>query len=87
MSNPNAPSVAVGDFTETAAWTAETEISANDIVEKEKLIREILAMQDGLRALLQRVSKVKQECEKAESDNEMLQTYIDSVTKSLAAKS
>lgn len=48
--------------------------------------REIMAMQDGLRALLARVNTVKEDCKKAEADNEMLQTYIDSVTKSLAAK-
>lgn len=47
---------------------------------------EIMAMQDGLRALLSRVTSVKEDCTKAEADNEMLQTYIDSVTKSLAAK-
>ena len=45
-----------------------------------------MAMQDGLRALLSRVTSVKEDCTKAEADNEMLQTYIDSVTKSLAAK-
>lgn len=47
---------------------------------------EIMAMQDGLRALVNRVNTVKDDCKKAEADNEMLQTYIDSVTKSLAAK-
>jgi hypothetical protein len=30
---------------------------------------------------------VQADCTKAETDNEMLQTYIDEVTKSLAAKS
>ncbi len=40
-----------------------------------------------LPALLWRVGSVREECAKAEADNEMLQTYIDSVTKSLAAKS
>ena len=49
-------------------------------------VREIIAMQDGLRALISRVNTVKDDCKKAEADNEMLQTYIDSVTKSLAAK-
>ncbi|SAM60447.1 uncharacterized protein UBRO_00970 [Ustilago bromivora] len=78
--------LASDDFTESAAWTVETEISANDVVEKEKLVREIMAMQDGLRALISRVNAVKEDCKKAEADNEMLQTYIDSVTKSLAAK-
>lgn len=38
-------------------------------------------------ALMARVAAVRADCTKAEADNEMLQTYIDSVTKSLAAKS
>ena len=33
------PIVASDDFVESAAWTAETEISANEVVEKEKLVR------------------------------------------------
>jgi predicted GNAT superfamily acetyltransferase len=37
--------------------------------------------------LMSRIVSVKQDCQKAEADNEMLQMYIDSVTKSLAAKS
>lgn len=37
--------------------------------------------------LMSRISTVQQDCVKAEADNEMLQMYIDSVTKSLAAKS
>lgn len=49
--------------------------------------REILTMQESLRGLASRVSSVQADCTKAESDNEMLQAYIDSVTKSLAAKS
>ncbi|KAJ1030078.1 hypothetical protein NDA16_000991 [Ustilago loliicola] len=85
-SSTASPIVVSDDFTESAAWTAETEISANEVVEKEKLVREIMAMQDGLRALISRVIAVKDDCKKAEADNEMLQTYIDSVTKSLAAK-
>ncbi|PWZ01382.1 hypothetical protein BCV70DRAFT_73088 [Testicularia cyperi] len=80
------PIIPSDDFTESAAWTAETQISANEVVEKDKLVREIMAMQDGLRALLTRVSTVQEDCKKAEADNEMLQTYIDTVTKSLAAK-
>ncbi|EPQ32183.1 uncharacterized protein PFL1_00380 [Pseudozyma flocculosa PF-1] len=87
LANGTASPVSVGEgFVETAAWTSQTEPSANDVVEKEKLIREIIAMQDGLRGLLTRVTSVKDDCTKAEADNEMLQTYIDSVTKSLAAK-
>lgn len=40
-----------------------------------------------LAGLMSRITAVKQDCAKAEADNDMLQMYIDSVTKSLAAKS
>ncbi|PWN33753.1 uncharacterized protein FA14DRAFT_168296 [Meira miltonrushii] len=75
------------DFTDTVAWTGETEISASDVVEKQQLVKDILGMQEGLKGLMTRISTVQQDCVKAEADNEMLQMYIDSVTKSLAAKS
>jgi hypothetical protein len=29
----------VGDFTDTAAWTGETEISASEVVEKQQLVK------------------------------------------------
>ena len=38
-SSTASPIVASDDFTESAAWTAETEISANEVVEKERLVR------------------------------------------------
>lgn len=37
--------------------------------------------------LIAKTATVQQDCAKAESENVMLQQYIDSVTKSLAAKS
>ncbi|KAL9936072.1 hypothetical protein V8E36_004914 [Tilletia maclaganii] len=75
------------DFTESIAWTAETEPTAGEVIEKENLVKEITAVQDSLRALLTRVNTVKDDCAKAESENETLQTYVESVTKSLAASS
>ncbi|KDN48194.1 hypothetical protein K437DRAFT_267683 [Tilletiaria anomala UBC 951] len=86
MSNANTRSSAPPE-TDFATWGTQANISANEVLEKEKIVREIVAMQDGLKALLWRVTSVKEECSKAEADNEMLQAYIDSVTKSLAAKS
>ncbi|KAK0550291.1 hypothetical protein OC861_003050 [Tilletia horrida] len=80
-------SVQLTDFTESIAWTAETEPTAGEVVEKENLVKEIIANQDSLRALLNRVNSVKDDCTKAESENETLQTYVESVTKSLAAAS
>ena len=37
-------------------------------------------------ALPERLWQVKQECAKSETENEMLQTYIDSITKSMASQ-
>jgi len=37
-------------------------------------------------ALQERLWQVKQECAKSETENEMLQTYIDSITKSMASQ-
>lgn len=36
---------------------------------------------------MERMSHVQQECTKAEAENEMLQTYIDGITKNMASKS
>ncbi|PWN92039.1 hypothetical protein FA10DRAFT_284943 [Acaromyces ingoldii] len=78
---------ATSDFTDSVAWGAQTDVTPGEVVEKQRLVRDIMASQDSLRALLARVSSVQADCQKAEADNEMLQMYIDSVTKSLAAKS
>ncbi|KAE8210725.1 hypothetical protein CF319_g6673 [Tilletia indica] len=86
--SPSLPSDAnLADFTESIAWTAETEPTAGEVIEKENLVKEVIAMQDSLRALLTRVTSVKEDCTKAESENETLQTYVESVTKSLATSS
>ncbi|GAA5875190.1 hypothetical protein JCM16303_005040 [Sporobolomyces ruberrimus] len=57
---------------------------ASDVVEKDKLVKEIISKQDGLRALLQRVTEVQGEGNKLKSDNETLQTYIDNLTRNNA---
>lgn len=76
----------MNSFTESAAWTASTDISADEVLEKQNLIKDILSTQESLKALVARVQAVQADCTKAEADNEMLQSYIDSVTKSLAKK-
>ncbi|CAD6980111.1 unnamed protein product [Tilletia controversa] len=84
--SPSLPSDAnLSDFTESIAWTAETEPTAGEVIEKENLVRDVVSMQDSLRALLTRVSTVKEDCTKAESENETLQTYVESVTRSVAS--
>ncbi|WFD32376.1 hypothetical protein MSPP1_003421 [Malassezia sp. CBS 17886] len=73
-------------FDEKIAWNTSAEPSASDVAEKERLVREVLSLQGGLAALQQRLAAVQQECSQAETQNEVLQTYIDSITKSLATK-
>ncbi|PWN25612.1 hypothetical protein BDZ90DRAFT_223191 [Jaminaea rosea] len=73
-------------FIESAAWTSTAEPTADEVIEKQNLIKEILSSQESLKALVTRVQGVQADCTKAEADNEMLQSYVESVTKSLAAK-
>ncbi|GAA5930483.1 Slo1p [Sporobolomyces koalae] len=88
MSRPHSSSVdadnawgkPVTPTSEPATLERET-FDASDVVEKERLVRDILSKQDGLRALLQRVSEVQGEATKLKSDNETLQTYIDNLTR------
>ncbi|GAA5845776.1 hypothetical protein JCM3766R1_000313 [Sporobolomyces carnicolor] len=60
---------------------AGSDVDASDVVEKDRLVKDIVSKQDGLRALLQRVEQVQREGTKLKSDNETLQTYIDNLTR------
>ncbi|GAA5863498.1 hypothetical protein JCM8547_007265 [Rhodosporidiobolus lusitaniae] len=87
MSRPHASSVDADN-----AWgppppalaPVEDEVDAAQVMEKEQLVEDIVSKQDGLRALLQRVSEVQGEASKLKSDNETLQTYIDNLTRNNA---
>lgn len=35
----SAPRGAAGDFTDSVAWSAQTEVSASDIIEKQRLVK------------------------------------------------
>jgi hypothetical protein len=48
-------------------------------VEKEHIIKDILALRDGLRSLMVRVTEVENDNEKLNKDNEMLGIYIDNL--------
>jgi len=72
------------DDSQAVAWTntrPTEEIDPSSIVEKEAVIKEILNIQEGLRALLERVEEVDVECDKMKGSNEILQTYIDNLTR------
>ncbi|GAA6034642.1 hypothetical protein JCM8097_001094 [Rhodosporidiobolus ruineniae] len=85
MSRPHASSVdADNAWGPPPAAPVESELSAADVAAKEQLVQDIISKQDGLRALLQRVSEVQGEANKLKSDNETLQTYIDNLTRNNA---
>ncbi|CAG8570247.1 8286_t:CDS:2, partial [Diversispora eburnea] len=49
---------------------------------REKLIKEILEQQEGLKALIQRVESVKGDHDQKQSGNQILQTYINNLMSS-----
>ena len=63
--------------TSPAADTAEPTVES--ALEKEKVIKDILQLRDGLRGLMVRVGEVEGENDKLAKDNEMLSTYIDNL--------
>ncbi|KAF8527536.1 hypothetical protein BU17DRAFT_81738 [Hysterangium stoloniferum] len=79
-------------FEDASAWgTAQTpHIEEGDIVanamKKERVLREIAARQEDLRALLARVKTVQGDVDKLTSGNQTLQMYIDNLTKQLARR-
>ncbi|GAA5915686.1 hypothetical protein JCM5296_003493 [Sporobolomyces johnsonii] len=86
MSRPHASSVDADDAwgPPRAAPGPDEPVDASDVVEKDRLVKDILTKQDGLTALLQRVGEVQDEATKLKSDNETLQTYIDNLTRNNA---
>jgi len=82
---------AFGAEEESLGWGAvsapeESSDLVSQAIRKEKLIKEIKASQEGLRAMLAKVEGVQKEVDKLESSNEMLQTYIDNLTKQMAKR-
>jgi len=78
---------------DTASWGGSSgfdDVEEGDIVsnaiKKEKVLREIAAAQDDLRALLARVKTVEGDVDKLTSGNQTLQMYIDNLTKQMARR-
>jgi len=55
------------------------EASVATAVEKDRIIKDILTLRDGLRGLMVRVTEVESENERLKKDNEMLSVYIDNL--------
>lgn len=62
-----------------AAAPAAAEPSVESTLEKERTIKTILELRDGLRGLLVRITEVEKETDKLRNDNEFLGTYIDNL--------
>ncbi|KAM0789696.1 hypothetical protein ACM66B_006556 [Microbotryomycetes sp. NB124-2] len=67
----------------TRRTTASAE-GEDNVAQREALISDIVNKQDGLKALLQRITAVQNEQQKLKSNNETLQTYIDNLTRANA---
>jgi hypothetical protein len=53
--------------------------SIQSTLAKERTIKDIIQLRDGLRGLLVRVTEVEAETDKLRKDNEFLGTYIDNL--------
>ncbi|TBU28640.1 hypothetical protein BD309DRAFT_845202, partial [Dichomitus squalens] len=73
----------------TPAWGVPAP-SSEDIVttaiKKEKLIKEIVAAQEDLRAMISKAKSVQADVDKLASGNETLQMYIDNLTMQMAKR-
>ncbi|KZT73729.1 hypothetical protein DAEQUDRAFT_661798 [Daedalea quercina L-15889] len=71
-------------------WGSSDPSSTGDIIQdaikKEKLVKEITAAQENLRALLDRARSVQGDVDKLLSENETLQMYIDNLTMQMAKR-
>ncbi|BEJ13372.1 hypothetical protein CspHIS471_0305460 [Cutaneotrichosporon sp. HIS471] len=58
-----------------------SEPTVQSALAKEKALKEIVSLRDGLRGLLVRITEVEGETDKLKKDNELLGTYIDNLTR------
>ena len=65
-----------------AAATAASadEPSVETALAKERIIKDIISLRDGLRGLLVRVTEVQGETDKLDKENQMLGEYIDNLS-------
>jgi hypothetical protein len=57
----------------------QNEPTIESTLEKERLIKDIVSLRDGLRGLMVKVTEVESENERLRKDNEMLGVYIDNL--------
>ncbi|KAH9980207.1 hypothetical protein BGW80DRAFT_1274046 [Lactifluus volemus] len=77
-------------FDDQAGWGASDPFSSGDVVKdavkKEQIIKDIIARQEDLRVLLERVKTVERDTDKLSSGNATLQMYIDNLTLQMTKK-
>ncbi|KAF8476549.1 hypothetical protein DFH94DRAFT_756277 [Russula ochroleuca] len=77
-------------FDDQTGWGASGVVSTGDVVKdavkKEQMIKDIVAFQDDLRVLLERVKAVERDSDKLSSGNATLQMYIDNLTLQMAKR-
>lgn len=61
-----------------------SEDALKEALKKEQLIKEVLTAQADLRALVDRVDKTQSQIDKLSSNNVMLATYVDNLSKQMA---
>ncbi|WWC86655.1 uncharacterized protein L201_001532 [Kwoniella dendrophila CBS 6074] len=81
MSLSNYAEASISESWSSSAVEETPEPTVESALEKEKIIKDILTLRDGLRGLLVRVTEVEGENEKLSKDNEMLSLYIDNLTR------
>ncbi|CAE6421420.1 unnamed protein product [Rhizoctonia solani] len=69
-----------------AAQNTTSGDALKNTMKKEAVIKDIVAAQEDLRALLARVQTVQAEVDKLSSGNATLQMYIDNLTKQIAKR-
>ncbi|KAI0269906.1 hypothetical protein BC834DRAFT_863888 [Gloeopeniophorella convolvens] len=77
-------------FDDQAGWGTSDVVSTGDVVKdamrKEQIIRDIIAHQEDLKVLLERVKTLEKDTDKLTSGNATLQMYIDNLTLQMAKR-
>ncbi|WWC68192.1 uncharacterized protein I206_102115 [Kwoniella pini CBS 10737] len=81
MSLSNYPESGIEEPWSTPSTIDIPEPTVESALEKEKIIKDILQLRDGLRGLLIRITEIETDNEKLAKDNEMLSLYIDNLTR------
>ncbi|ODO08564.1 hypothetical protein L198_00294 [Cryptococcus wingfieldii CBS 7118] len=71
----------IGEPWATPEPSAAPEPSVESALEKEKILKDILTLRDGLRGLMVRVSEVEGENDKLAQENETLSLYVENLTR------